>query len=131
MRKLFATIATAGLLSMSAMSGASAAPVPGFEAQYAAALAACTPPAGTPGACTAAINALSAAMIAAGVPQATALASFTALRSEVAAAGGFEDIFEELLPDSGAVTPPAPAAGGTPAASGGSTGTEPTPASPT
>lgn len=120
MRKLITTIATAGVLSMTAFSAASAAPVPGFEAQYAAALAACTPATGTPAACEAAINALSAAMIAAGVPQDVALASFTELRSEVAAAGGFVDIFEELLPESGAVTPPA--ATGTPAAVTGGDG---------
>lgn len=129
MRKLITTIATAGVLSMTAFSAANAAPVPGFEAQYAAALAACTPATGTPAACEAALNALSAAMIAAGVPQDVALASFTELRSEVAAAGGFEDIFEELLPESGAVTPPADAP--TPAAvSGGSGAGTPTPASP-
>ena len=102
MRKLFTTLAAIGVLGLGAASGAVGAPVAGFEAQYAAALAACTP-GGSPAACEAAINALSAAMIAAGVDQAVALQSFTELRSEVVAAGGFEDIFEELLPESGAV----------------------------
>lgn len=105
MRKFISTLATAGALSLGAMSVSTAAPVPGFEALYAAALAACTPPAGTPAACEAAINELSAAMIAAGVPQDVALQSFTELRAEVVAEGGFEDIFEELLPDSGFVPP--------------------------
>lgn len=103
MRKLFTTLAAIGVLGLGAASGAVGAPVAGFEAQYAAAFAACTPPGGTPAACEAAINALSAAMIAAGVDQAVALQSFTELRSEVVAAGGFEEIFEELLPESGAV----------------------------
>ncbi|MBJ3783117.1 hypothetical protein [Devosia sediminis] len=104
MSKFFATVGAVATFSLAAISMPNAAPVPGFEALYAAAFAACTPPAGTPEACEAAINDLSAAMIAAGIPQDVALASFTELRAEVVAEGGFEDIFEELLPDSGAIS---------------------------
>lgn len=140
MRKLIMTIATAGVLSISALSSASAAPVPGFEVLYQAALAACAPPGGAGGsaaACAAAINALSTAMISGGVAPATALASFTELRAEVSAAGGgdaIEALFEELLPESGAVgAPGAPAAVdfGAPTSSTGGEGSTPaTPASP-
>ncbi len=129
MRKFIAMLGTAGALSLAAMSVSSAAPVPGFEAQYAAVLVACTPPAGTPAACEAAINALSAAMIAAGIPQDVALRSFTELRAEVVAAGGFEDIFEQLLPDSGAVNPPPPPSTGTPGSTVGGGDPVPPPSS--
>ena len=92
----------------SAMASASvAAPVPGFETLYAAALTACGPT-GSVEACTAAINAYSGAVVAAGVDPAVALVSFTELRTEVAAAGGTPEIaalFEELLPESGSVGP--------------------------
>jgi len=129
MRKLITTFATAGVLSMTALSATQAAPVPGFEALYQAAFAACTPSGGaaaSAAACEAAINAYSAALVTAGIEPAVALASFTELRSEVAAAGGgaaIEGLFEELLPESGATTPtdsPTPDAfgggdGGTPA----------------
>jgi hypothetical protein len=130
MRKLIITFATAGVLSMTALSATNAAPVPGFEALYQAAFAACTPTGGAaanPAACEAAINAYSAALIAAGVTPTVALASFTELRAEVTAAGGgdaIEALFEELLPESGSVTPPP---GDTPPANDGSG----TPASPT
>lgn len=129
MRKLIPTIATAGLLTVASWSVANAAPVPGFEAFYSAAFAACTPPAGTPEACEAAINAYSAALIAAGVDPAVALASFTELRAEVAAAGGgavIDALFEELLPESGATTLPPPAGG----AGGETSSGTPVPSSP-
>lgn len=136
MRKLIMTIATAGVLSISALSGANAAPVPGFEGLYNAVLASCAPSGGAADAdaCAAAINALSAAMIAGGVAPATALQSFTELRAEVRAAGGgdaIEALFEELLPESGALpTPAAPPAapGPTPAAVTGGDSVAPAPA---
>lgn len=111
MRKLILTLMTAGVLGVATMS-ANAAAVPGFEVLYNAAFAACTPSRGippVPAACEAALNAYSAALIKAGIDPAVALASFTELRAEVAAAGGgaaIEALFEELLPDSGSVTPP-------------------------
>lgn len=114
MRKLITTFATAGVLSIAALTISNAAPVAGFEALYDAAFAACTPAGGVapdPAACEAAINAYSQALIAAGVDPAVALQSFTELRSEVAAAGGgdaIEALFEELLPESGAVGPTDP-----------------------
>lgn len=85
---------------------AAAAPVAGFEALYDAVLTSCTPPAGTPAACEAAINAYSSALVTAGIDPVVALQSFTELRTEVAAAGGgdsIEALFEQLLPESGAV----------------------------
>lgn len=116
MRKLITTLATAGVLSLASFTSANAAPVPGFEALYEAALAACSPAGGVApsvDACTAAINAYSAALAAApGVTPALALQSFTALRQEVAAAGGgdlIEQLFEELLPESGDVGDVSPA----------------------
>jgi hypothetical protein len=96
----------AGVLGLGAISAGNAAPVPGFEAQYNAVLAACAGPAATRAACEAAIIAYSGALVAAGVAPEVALASFTALRSEVAAAGGSVEVaalFEELLPESGNV----------------------------
>lgn len=108
MRKNLAFLATAGVISAMSFGPiqAMAAAVPGFEDLYNAVFASCTPPAGTPAACEAAINAYSAALVAAGVDPAVALQSFTELRAEVAAAGGgaaIEALFEELLPDSGAI----------------------------
>jgi len=109
MRKLITVIGTAAIFSLSTFTVSNAAPVPGFETLYAAAFAACTPSQGVPpnpAACEAAINALSQAMVAAGVAPAAALASFTQLRAEVRNAGGgaaIEALFEELLPDSGSV----------------------------
>ena len=108
MRIKMASIVTIGAMSLLSMGTfqAAAAPVEGFEALYSAVLTACTPPAGTPAACEAAINDYSAALVAAGVDPEVALLSFTELRAEVVAAGGGEVIdalFEELLPESGAV----------------------------
>lgn len=103
MRKLLISFATAGVFGAAALSPAAAAPVPGFEVQYNAVVAACSPPAGTPADCELAINAYSAALVAAGVEPSVALASFTELRTEVAELGGtqFDALFEELLPESG------------------------------
>lgn len=111
MRKLITTLATAGVLSLAAISATNAAPVPGFEGAYAATFAACTLPAGSVAACETALNAQVDAQIAAGVPQDVALVSFTALRAEVLAANAgdptfqaaIEAVFEGLLPDSGAI----------------------------
>ncbi|MHA6297970.1 hypothetical protein [Devosia sp. CAU 1758] len=114
MRKFIAALGVAGVMGLSAVSSPFAAPVPGFEALYQAVFAACTPSGGvapSPAACEAAINAYSAALIAAGVDPAVALQSFTELRAEVAAAGGgdvIEALFEELLPESGAVAAASP-----------------------
>ncbi|MNL19906.1 hypothetical protein D3C87_1411310 [compost metagenome] len=108
MRNKLASIITIGTFSLMSFGTfqAAAAPVAGFETLYDAVVVACTPPAGTPAACEAAINAYSAALVAAGVDPAVALRSFTELRAEVAAAGGgdvIDALFEELLPESGAV----------------------------
>lgn len=108
MRRLMATIALSIFLGAATVSAAWATAVPGFETQYDAVKVACAPT-GTAEACIAAINTLSAAMIAGGVPADAALRSFTELRAEVVAAGGtaeIEAIFEELLPDSGSVGGP-------------------------
>mgnify|MGYP000141505346 CR=1 FL=1 len=108
MRNRFASILTAGVMTAMSLGAVQpiAAPVPGFEELYEAVLVACTPPLGTPPACEAAINAYSAALVAAGIDPAVALQSFTELRAEVRARGGgdvIDALFEELLPDSGAV----------------------------
>lgn len=114
MRKFITSMGMAGALTLATLSMSQAAPVPGFEALYQAAFAACTPANGVPPsveACEAAINAYSAALIAAGIDPAVALASFTALRAEVAAAGGgaaIAALFEQLLPGSGAIVEASP-----------------------
>jgi hypothetical protein len=113
MRKIFTAVGMAGAISLATLTMSYAAPVPGFEALYQAAFAACTPANGvppSPEACEAAINAYSAALIAAGIDPAVVLTSFTALRAEVAAAGGGDAIaalFEALLPETGAINPAA------------------------
>ena len=109
MFKRVSTFALVGLIGLASFSATKAAPVPGFEALYQAVFAACTPAGGVApasAACEAAINAYSGALVAAGVGPALALQSFTELRAEVAAAGGgdvIEALFEELLPESGAI----------------------------
>lgn len=113
-RKLMMRFATASVLSLVTLSATMAAPVQGFDDLYNAAFAACTPADGraaVPAACEAAINAYAAALIEAGVDPALALGSFTALRADVAAAGGgaaIADLFEQLLPESGSLTPASP-----------------------
>lgn len=114
MRKLVTTIATAAVLSLSALPASNAAPVPGFEALYAALVTACSLPAGAVPDCEAAINAYSGAIVGA-VDLTVANQSFTEVRAEVFATNApneefqadIDALFELLLPDSGAV-------GGTP-----------------
>ncbi len=135
MRRLLTTLCAVGALSFSSV--AYAEPVPGFEEQYNSALASCTVPAGTVDACTAAINGYVAALVGAGVPLEQANISFRALRTEVRVRNAanpqflaaIEALFEQLLPDSGAVgggTPPA-AGGGEADGGGDGGGTVPTP----
>lgn len=111
MRKFIAALGVAGVMGLSAVSSPFAAPVPGFEALYQAVFAACTGATPDPAACEAAINAYSGALVAAGVDPEIALQSFIELRAEVVAAGGgdvIEALFEELLPESGAVPAASP-----------------------
>lgn len=141
MRKLITTIATAGVLSMTAFSATLAAPVPGFEALYATLITSCSLPItdGKVGACEAAINTYSTALVV-GTDIATANASFTEARQEVFALNAADEafqaqidaLFELLLPDSGAIggAPAAAPAGATPEAVTGSGGPTPAPASP-
>lgn len=132
MRRLLTTLCTVGALSFSSV--AYAEPVPGFEQQYNTALTSCTVPAGTVEACTVAINGYVAALVAASVPLEEANVSFRALRAEVRRrnAGNpeflaaIEALFEQLLPDSGAVGGVVPDAGG----GGGGGDDAPPPASP-
>jgi len=106
MRKLVLEVA---LFSSLAITGAFAAPVPGFEAQYAAVVAACTTPGGA-AACEIAINAYSAALVGS-VDLAVANQSFAELRAEIQAANASDptlqvavgDLFETLLPESGSL----------------------------
>lgn len=103
----------AAVVSLAGVGYAVAAPVPGFQANYTANFAACTLPNGTLAACETAINAHSAALVAAGIDLATANTAFTALRSEVFVANAADEdfrglidaLFEQLLPDSGAIGP--------------------------
>lgn len=141
MRRLTTILGMVGLVSLGAVSGSTAAPVPGFDALYSANFTSCTLPDGTLAACEAAINAHVDALIAGGVDQATSNSSFTALRSEVFTANAADSafqaaidaLFESLLPDSGAIGAPGVGGGaptGTPASiSDGSDGAG-TPASP-
>ena len=140
MRNLLPTVVVVFGMSL-AGSGVLAAPVPGNPAYvtlYNAAFVQCTVPAGTLPACEAAINAYANALVTDGVDIETANASFTALRAEVFAANAsdptfqaqIDALFEELLPDSGAiddVDPVAPTEPGTSLSPGGGA---PTPASP-
>ncbi len=113
MRKLITVLGATGFAGLAAMSSAQAAPVPGYEALYEAVFLACTPDAGVApvvAVCTDAINAYSSALIAGGVSEEAALQSFAALRGEVAVADGglpIDAVFEELLPESGAIGPAA------------------------
>jgi hypothetical protein len=103
----------AAIVSLAGVGHAVAAPIPGFEANYAANFAACTLPDGTLAACETAINAHSAALVNGGFDLVTANAAFTALRAEVFAAnaadkdfrGLVDALFEQLLPNSGAIGP--------------------------
>lgn len=114
MLRIFGTTLVAAALTVSSVH---AAPVSGygdtldaqFASLYAAAFAACTPSGGAPAdadACAAAINAYSAALVAAGVPLEVAVVSFQELRDEVRAAGGgaaIDAVFEQLLPETESV----------------------------
>lgn len=110
MRKLITTLATAGVLGLAAPLGAVAAPVPGFEAQYAALIAGCTLPDGTLPLCESAINNYAGDLVGI-VDLAVANQSFTEARGEVFAANepdepfqeAIDALFELLLPDSGAI----------------------------
>lgn len=110
MRRLVASIVTAGVLSVASLSGANAAPVPGYEALYNAVFVNCTLPDGTLQTCEAAINEYAGALVAA-VELPVANQSFTELRLEVFDANAADEefqadidaLFELLLPDSGAL----------------------------
>ena len=99
---------------------ATAAPVPGFEAAYAANYAACVLPDGSLEACEGAINAHVAALLGGGIDIDDANAAFTGLRAEVFAANAadpefraaIDALFELLLPDSGAGPDAGDAGGG-------------------
>lgn len=88
-----------------------AAPIPGFEAEYQANFVACTLPDGSPEACALAMQAYVDALVAAGIGLEEANASFSALRQEIFAANAstlafqtaISGLFEQLLPDSGAI----------------------------
>jgi hypothetical protein len=92
MRKSLLTVATAGLLALTSVSGVFAQPVPTIAAAESAAIAACTN--GTPAACGAAMQVLTAAVRAANpnAPLATintlVLAEFSTVVASVRAAGG-------------------------------------------
>lgn len=99
------TVATVSALSMVSLP-LSAAPISGLENLYTAVQTACTPPAGSPAACEAAMNNYAAAIaleLASRNPRITvaqARLSFTALQQEVEAAGGgaiASFLFEDLL----------------------------------
>ncbi len=110
MRRLIITFATAGLLGLATPLTIAAAPVPGYEAQYATLIGDCTLPAGTVDLCGAAINDYSTALIGF-VDLSVANESFSEARRAVFAANepdevfqfAIDALFEELLPDSGAV----------------------------
>lgn len=111
MRKfVFAAAALAGLFGATQVM---AAAVPGYEGLYSANYAACILPDGTLVACETAIQAHVTALVSGDVELETANASFQELRSEVYAANAadedfqraIDDLFELLLPDSGAIGP--------------------------
>ena len=113
MRKFLLTFVTAGLTSFAPVTSLQAAPVPGYETFYDATFAACTLPDGTVEACAASINAYTDALISGGVSLDEANSSFTVLRADVFAANAADEefaalidaLFEELLPESGAIGP--------------------------
>jgi hypothetical protein len=137
MRRLVASIVTAGVLSVAGAAGANAAPVPGYEGLYNTVYTSCTLPDGTLAACETAINAYAGALVSS-VALEAANQSFTELRQEVYAANApdpqfradIDALFELLLPDSGAIGGGTGAVGddGPPAADNGTGG--PVPASP-
>jgi hypothetical protein len=112
MRKLITTLATAGVLGMSGLGVANAAPAGGYDDLYAAVITSCSLPAGTLEACEAAINGYSSALVVA-VTLPVANQSFSEARKEVFALNAADEefqaaidaLFELLLPDSGAILP--------------------------
>jgi hypothetical protein len=109
MRQLvLAAVAFSGLFSASQVM---AAPVDGYEGLYSANYAACTLPDGTVAACEAAIQSHVTALVSGGIDLDTANVSFQALRAEVFEANepdedfqlAIDNLFELLLPDSGAI----------------------------
>jgi len=112
MRKLITVLSA--FLAFAGTGQAIASPVPGYESFYTANYAACTLPNGTVAACETAINNHVSALVGGGVDTAEANNSFTALRSEVFSANSADEdfraqidaLFEQLLPNSGAVTAP-------------------------
>lgn len=110
MRMKLASLLAVGAVSALSFGsyGVSAAPVPGFEALYQAVLDAC-PPNGSLAATEAAINAYSAALVAANIDPEVALLSASELRIDAAEAGcgpEVDELFELLLPESGAIGDP-------------------------
>lgn len=106
-----------------------AVPVHGFETLYRAARSACSPAGRTApstAGCQAALARYAQALVSAGVSPTVELASCTQLLSEVAAAGGGTGVaalFEELLPESGSISPAPTLTGQTPASAGSDGGT--------
>lgn len=111
MRSFLPTMAATAVLSFFVAGNAMAAAVPGYETQYNTLVINCTIPIGTLEECGAAINAYSGALIAGGISITVANLSFSAVRQEVFTAnapdGAFQSqidaLFEQLLPDSGAI----------------------------
>jgi hypothetical protein len=110
MRKLITTLAIAGLIGLMPPLAVSAAAVRGYEAQYDALIGGCTLAAGSVDLCGVAINDYSTALLGL-VDLSEANESFSEARREVFAANepdevfqfAIDALFEELLPDSGAV----------------------------
>lgn len=104
-RFVFSTLLVAGFASASF-----AAPITGYEALYQAVFTDCTLPNGTVERCENAINAYATAIVAE-VDLSAANLSFSALRQEVFDANvvdepfqiEIDELFELLLPDSGAI----------------------------
>ena len=123
MRKLITVLGMVGIAGLSAVSSSQAAPVAGYDGLYDAVISSCSLPAGTVDTCSAAITAYAGALINDGVAIEVANQSFSEARLEVFALNAADEefqavidaLFEELLPDSGAI-------GGGAAAGAGDTG---------
>ncbi|KKB09799.1 hypothetical protein VE26_08070 [Devosia chinhatensis] len=128
-------------LALGSAGGVAAAPVAGnadYVTLYDAAFSGCTVPAGSVAACEAALTAYSSRLVADNIEIEVANASFSALRIDVRAANAgnpefqalIEALFEQLLPDSGAIAGPvtgtAPV-GADPSSPGAGSPTAPTP----
>ncbi len=135
MRKLITVLGMVGIAGLSVVSTSQAAPVSGYDGLYNAVISSCSLPDGTVDACSAAITAYAGALINADVAIEVANQSFSEARLEVFALNAGDEefqavidaLFEELLPDSGAigVVPGLPEGPGAPLTDSG-----PTPASP-